>query len=315
MSTLRTVTLNTGYDDHFTVHDMSWGGVGRSTAYRSVPSGKGISCARAALALGLPVRAYALIGEGDLPAYSGALALEGLEHHLVTIPGVTRHNLTLIDGTGQKVAAHFVAPGFTVEGPDAELPLLERLLDDIEPGDVVTLNGSTPTGLPDATWARFAREALGEGAQVIIDAQGAAFRKALAVPGLVAFKPNDEEILTLPGVADAEPESRIPLALEVLAATGVRIPLVSRGAKGVSFLRDGTCVTLSCPVDEPVQSVMAGDAFVAGMVWGLLRGQPEEDCLRHGLAAAAAHVAGLTGEALGTRAIANLDRITSDSAE
>ncbi|MGV8845167.1 1-phosphofructokinase family hexose kinase [Tessaracoccus sp.] len=309
MPTLRTVTLNTGYDDYFTVHDLSWGGVGRSTGFRSVPSGKGISCARAAHALGVPVRAYALIGQGDLPEYSGRLALEGLDHHLVAVPGVTRHNLTLIDGSGHEVAAHFMAPGFTVDGPETVEPLVQRLLHDIEPGDVVTLNGSTPAGLPEDTWARFAREALGQGARVIVDAQGAAFREAMSVPGILAFKPNDEEILALPRVADAAPESRTAVGLAVLAGTGVQIPLVSRGAQGVSFLRDGQVVTLSCPVADPVQSVMAGDTFVAGLAWGLLGGASDDDCLRHALAAAAAHVAGLSGEALRTRALANLARI------
>ncbi len=309
MPTLRTVTLNTGYDDHFTVHDLSWGGVGRSTAFRSIPSGKGISCARAALALGLPVRAYALVGDDDLEDYSGRLTDEGLRHSLVSVEGATRHNLTLVDGSGQRVAAHFVSPGFSLDGPFPATRLMQRLLEAIEPGDIVTLNGSLPTGLPHDTWACFAREAIGRGAHVIVDAQAGAFRQALTVPGVTAFKPNDEEILALTGVADAVPESRVAVGLAALATTGVRIPLVSRGEQGVSFLRDGEVVTLSCPVADPVQSVMAGDAFVAGLVWGVMEDASQEDCIRRGLAAAAAHVAGLSGEALRTRALDNLARI------
>lgn len=309
MPTLRTVTLNTGYDDYFTIHDMSWGGVGRSTGFRSVPSGKGISCARAAHALGLPVRAYALVGDADLEDYSGRLTTEGLHHSLVSVEGTTRHNLTLVDGSGQHVAAHFVSPGFTLDEPFPASRLLQRLLEAIEPGDIVTLNGSIPMGLPHDIWVCFAREALGLGARVIVDAQGEAFRQALTVSGVTAFKPNDEEILALSDVADAAPESRMAVGLAALANTGVRIPLVSRGEQGVSFLRDGQVVTLSCPVADPVQSVMAGDTFVAGLAWGLLGGASDEDCLRHALAAAAAHVAGLSGEALRTRALDNLARI------
>lgn len=309
MPTLRTVTLNTGYDDYFIIHDLSWGGVGRSTGFRSVPSGKGISCARAAHALGLPVRAYALVGDADLEDYSGRLTTEGLHHSFISVEGTTRHNLTLVDGSGQRVAAHFVAPGYTLEDTHSADRLLQVLLDTIEQDDIVTLNGSLPAGLPHDTWARFAREALRRGAHVIVDAQGEAFRQALSVPGVTAFKPNDEEILALPAVADAAPESRMAVGLAALAHTGVRIPLVSRGERGVSFLRDGQVVTLSCPVADPVQSVMAGDTFVAGLAWGLLGGASDEDCLRHALAAAAAHVAGLSGEALRTRALDNLARI------
>lgn len=307
MATLRTVTLNTGYDDYYTISDLTWGGLGRMHAFRSVCSGKGVSCARTAVALGLPVTAYALVGDRDLGHYSAKLANEGIDHHLVGVDGTTRHNLTLVDGTGKQVAAHFVAAGYALE-PAAVEPLVARVLADVEPDDVVTLNGSTPTGLPDATWAELARAVIARGARVIIDAQGAAFRAALAVEDVTAFKPNDDEIAALPGIADAAPGDRVPLALEQLAATGTRLPLVSLGARGVAHLVDGRVIRSWCDVPDPVQSVMAGDAFVAGLAGGLLAGADPRGCLRRGLAAAAAHVAGLEGAALGRRAVENLAR-------
>lgn len=306
MGTLRTVTLNTGYDDYYTVTGMNWGGLGRMLAFRSVCSGKGVSCGRAALALGLPVKGYALVGAEDLGHYSAQLAAEGLDHHLLAVPGSTRHNLTLVDGEGRQVAAHFVAGGFELDGPDDVAPLFSQVLADLQPGDVVTLNGSTPSGLADDTWAGLARACLARGARVVVDAQQAAFRAALAVPGLTAFKPNDDEIAALPGVAEAAPEERVGLALRQLAATGVRIPLVSLGARGVAVLRGDEVVTLACPVENPIQSVMAGDAFVAGLAWGLLEDADDEECVRRALATAAAHVAGLGGPALRERAEANL---------
>ncbi|NHB84848.1 hypothetical protein G7085_10205 [Tessaracoccus sp. HDW20] len=54
---------------------------------------------------------------------------------------------------------------------------------------------------------------------------------------------------------------------------------------------------------------MAGDAFVAGLVRGALASDDRLDWVRHGLAAAAAHVAGLTGDALLRRADANLAEV------
>ncbi len=77
----------------------------------------------------------------------------------------------------------------------------------------------------------------------------------------------------------------------------------------MSFLHNDEEVMLLCPVEVPMQSVMAGDAFVAGLAWGLLGDESDEDCIRRGLAAAAAHVAGLSGDALRTRAVENLDCI------
>ncbi len=360
MRTLRTVTLNTGYDDHFTVGDPVWGGVAPMHSFRSVCSGKGISCARAATALGVPNVAYALVGGEDKPDYSRRLTEEGIVHRLISVPGATRHNLTLVDAAGEKVAAHFVAQGFTLDGSDDVAPLVDTLLGDVRPGDLVTLNGSVPTGLPASTWADLARAVIERGAEVIVDAQQQALVEALEVEGVLAFKPNDEEILAIPGVAAADPDDRVAVALEALRAAGVRLPMVSLGARGVAYLpgpsihladqeaeataphprgtrdstphptaqdtetaaphprgtRDSTPHTrgtrgqeiASLPVERPVQSVMAGDSFVAGLAWGRFASDEPTQWLRHALAAAAAHVAGLTGTDLGARARENLAR-------
>lgn len=312
MGTLRTVTLNTGFDDYYTVSGLTWGGLGRMHGFRSVCSGKGISCARTALALGVPTTAYALIGSDDADGYSARLTNEGMDHFLVPVPGATRHNLTLLDATGDKVGAHFVAKGFTLDGPAEVALLIDRVLADVVPGDVVTLNGSTPTGLPDGTWAGLAAGCLERGAKVIVDAQQAAFRSALEVGGVTAFKPNDDEILALAGIEGLPVDRRVPAALDALAAAGTAIPLVSLGSRGVATLRDGVPVRMWCPVDAPVQSVMAGDAFVAGLAQGLLAGEDPDACITSALAAAAAHVAGLEGSALRVQAERNVAAVRSE---
>ena len=213
MAVLRTVTLNTGYDDYFTVSGLAWGGVGAMHDFRSVCSGKGISCARTAVALGLDTVAYALIGADDQPDYSARLTAEGIAHTLV------------------------------------------------------------------------------------------------AVPGVLAFKPNDDEILALPAVAAADPADRVRVALDAFAAAGARLPLVSLGAHGVAFLDGARLVRAACHVERPVQSVMAGDALVAGLAWGVLGGDEPTGWVRQGLAAAAAHVAGHRGPDFGEAARANLPRV------
>ena len=308
MSVLRTVTLNTGYDDYYTVSGLDWGGVGSMHAYRSVCSGKGISCARAARALGLDTVAYGLIGRGDEPDFTARLEAEGLAHAMAPVPGRARHNLSLIDGEGERVAAHFVAAGYTLDEEDIA-PLTERLLGDIVPGDLVTLNGSLPGGLPASTWADLALAARARGAEVIIDAQKLALTAALGVGGLLAFKPNETEVLAIPAVADAPEAERLRVALRLFERAGATLPLVSLGADGVAVLIDDEALHGSCPVERPVQSVMAGDTFVAGLAWGRLASADRRDWVRHALAAAAAHVAGNEGADLLPAARDNLARV------
>lgn len=308
MRTLRTVTMNTGYDDYYSVSGLSWGGRGTQHRFESVCSGKGISCARTATALAIPHVAYGLIGEHDHDDFSRRLADEHIEHRLFRVPGTARHNLTLVDATGEKVAAHFMAAGYSFDSPLVVAPMVETVLAETRPGDIVTLNGSTSKGLASETWAALAAGLIERGADVIVDAQNEALMDALEVRGVLAFKPNDDEIMAIPAVAEAY--DHVGAALDLFRSAGARIPLVSLGADGVQYLDEaGQRIHATCRVEAPIQSVMAGDAFVAGFVWGVMSSQDQQEWVRHGLAAAAAHVAGLTGDGLLARAKANLSEV------
>lgn len=308
---LHTVTLSPGFDDYYTVTGLAWGGVGAMEAYRSVPSGKGVSCARAAVALGVPTVAHVAVGQVGADDYAARLDGEQIVHRLTVVPGSIRHNLTLVDGTGERVAAHFMGERLRIDDESSLGRLLDGVLAEVTEGDLVSLNGSLAQGLPDDTWARLATACLERGASVIVDAQGAALRACLEVRGVTAFKPNDDEITALPGLADLPSDERVSAALSLFADAGAEIPLVSLGARGVAVLRRGEPTVLTCPVERAVQSVMAGDTFVAGLAWGLMGGAEGEDAVRHGLAAAAAHVEGLEGEALRSRAEDLLRAITA----
>ncbi|NHB84847.1 hypothetical protein G7085_10200 [Tessaracoccus sp. HDW20] len=247
---LRTVTMNTGYDDYYTVSGLDWGGRGTQHRFESVCSGKGISCARTATALGIPLIAYGLIGRDDHDTFSARLTAEHIPHHLFKVPGTARHNLTLVDATGERVAAHFMAAGYDFDSAGVVDPMVDAVLADTAADDIVTLNGSTCTGLPTSTWADLASGLIAQGVRVVVDAQGAALIEALKVPGVLAFKPNDDEIMAIPEVAASE--DPVGTALGMFRAAGATLPLVSLGGEGVAFLDEaGRRVHGSCHVEAP----------------------------------------------------------------
>lgn len=285
MPTLRTVTLNSGFDDSFEVSGVAWGGVERVRGFASLPSGKGVNQARTARELGVAAHAYSLVGAQDLDAFSDALEAEGIEHRLVAVPGRTRHNLTLL--AGDEVAAHMVAEGFRLPDASPVRELIGLAADECRPGDVVSCNGSVPTGAPASVWAEAAARLRRAGAVVALDAQGEAMVQALQTGSVDLATPNEHEISALPGADGAAS------ALRVMADYGVRFPVVTMGSRGAMFLSDGGLVRAECPVARPRQAVGAGDAFLAGMCAALLGGVEALPVLvSAGLAAAARHVGG-----------------------
>ncbi len=285
---VRTVTFNTGFDDHYLVDGVTWGGVEKARAFHSQPSGKGVFVARRVAQCGAPAHAYYLIGQREQAEHVAGVEASGVVVHSVPVPGRTRHNLTLL--TPGRVAAHMVSPGYELDSPEAPEELLSAVIADADPGDVVTLNGSVPAVVAPEALAEAVHALLAKGARVISDNQGPYLAATVGTGGLAAVKPNDEEVLALSALGPAE---GIGAALALLAGHGVGIPIVTLGADGVAFLDDGAEWRGGCRVDDPVLSVGAGDAFMGGLALGVLEGRPARDAVAWASACAAAHVAGV----------------------
>jgi fructose-1-phosphate kinase PfkB-like protein len=179
---IRTVTLNTGFDEVFAVSAVEPGGVTDVRSHVTLASGKGINAARTIAALGEPVKAYALIGRADQDRFRELLERDRVESSLIPIKASTRHNLTLLDESTGRPAAHVRAPGFTLDDPSPVEALTAGLTRDIQPGDRVILHGSAPQGLDARAWARIGKAAIERGAALLLDIYGEPLLHALELP-------------------------------------------------------------------------------------------------------------------------------------
>jgi sugar/nucleoside kinase (ribokinase family) len=127
-----------------------------------------------------------------------------------------------------------------------------------------------------AAQLRHARQA---GARVVFDVVAPAGRAlslddvAEVLPEVDYFVPNDDEAAALTGESD--PRRQAERLLELGAGT-VIVTLGERGLLAAS--RDGT-IELPAPRVELVEPSGAGDAFAAGLVYGLLQGWALRRCL------------------------------------
>lgn len=310
---IRTVTLNSGFDDTFHVTQIPWGGVSDVTFYSSVPSGKGVNVARTAAAVGAEVCAYAFVGEKDVDDFERRLALSGVIPRLVPVTGETRHNLTLFIEGASEMASHMVGRGFqTTTGNDVDR-LAKMLTNEVARGDIVTLSGSLPYGLSLNTWPRLADIVLKAGATLLVDLQGESLLRVLAQGGVYAATPNEQESYAL---LDNTPRSRskaIVAAVFRLKKWLVKEPMVTMGAEGVAFLTSEHASAehvsaLKCPVDLPRIAVGAGDAFLAGYAGALDRGESDQ-AIFWGLATSASHVAAVAVSDIGADSSVRLTKI------
>ncbi len=150
------------------------------------------------------------------------------------------------------------------------------------------LSGSVPPGLSQNVYAEIVR-ALGE-RQVILDTSGEGLRRALAAAPRV-IKPNVEELAELMGKPLGSPAAILDAGRELIRRHGIGTVVVSMGREGALFVEADTALWARPPQVEVVSTVGAGDAMVAGIVVGKLRGFALADTARLATAFAAAAIA------------------------
>ena len=306
-----TLTLNPAVDQTSRVARLEPGRVHRAFDTHLDPAGKGINVSRMAHRLGWPTIAFGFLAGDTGNIVERALRAEGVQHHLVRVPGQTRVNVTIVDGSGQ--ATSFFGAGPEVPA-DALASLDELLRFWLRAARVLVIAGSVPPGVPVRACADHVRAARGAGVKVFLDADGDVLREGLrAGPDLI--KPNvaeaerllDRRLPDEPAVIDAARE---------LAGRGIGVVVISMGARGAICASGGRTWRVRPPAVELRSTVGSGDAMVAGLAVSVARGDSLDSGLALGAAAGAATAAS-EGTALGTadeidrlRAQAEVEEIT-----
>lgn len=286
------VASSPSVDKLFEVERVEVGTIHRPLAFTQVPGGKGLNVARAAHSLGAEVRATGILAGHTGRWLEEALAAEGVQGVFAWSEGETRASLSVADRTDRGLTEFYergsdIGPGGWVR--------LETVVAELLPGAAwVTLSGNLPVGAPDDGYAGLIAASRSAGARVALDARDEALARGVAArPDVV--KVNAEEAGGLLGRAVATMEDAGAAAREIrsrLEPEGAAI--VTRGAGGAMIATPEGSVLLGRLYARGPYPVGSGDAFLAGLVVGLERGEdwPAATGLALGAAAANAEMAG-----------------------
>ena len=258
-----TLTPNPGLDRTLQLDKLVRGSVNRAAGGRVDPGGKGINVSRALASHGIKTTAVVPLGGPDGSVLSELLAATGVTVRAVRVAGGTRTNVTVAEPDGTTTKLNEPGPELSA----AEIAeLVATVLDAATPGTWVVGCGSLPLGVPVTFYADLIAPLHARGAKVVIDSSGAAMRAVLAgtgdaLPDLI--KPNLEELMEAVG-------RRLPTlgavveAAQELRTRGVATVLTSLGADGAVLVGAAGAVYGEARVDQPLSTVGAGDALLAG---------------------------------------------------
>jgi len=259
--------------------------VNRAVTTLEGAAGKSINVAKVLKVLGEHPVATGFLGGDRGEFLRAALAEKDIESDFVTVSTRTRQCSTVIDESAG-THAELVEESRPVEPADFDklMAVIRRRMPECR---AVVMSGTIVTGVPVNLYFACAQLAETAGALCVVDAQGAALIEALkAKPGLV--KPNRSELAaTVNGQLKDDAEAM--RAMRELYERGAQRVVVTAG-KEPTLAFDGKIFwRVSSPRVKAVNPIGSGDAFTAGLVSRLGRGDDLGEACRWGAAAGAAN--------------------------
>ena len=286
-----TVTLNAAVDRTLVVPSLTLGHRHRAQEGVALAGGKGINVARALRALDVPILATGLVGGRNGDAIRDGVSEAALPFDFVEIQSPSRTSTAIVDpttGTQTEINEH----GPAVSPAEAH-EFSRRLSFLMQYATAVVFAGSLPTNLDESFLISPLRKAREEGLYTVVDAPPTVLKATLkAGPSLVS--PNQQEAESAVGFDFIEGEDFLR-GLHRLVELGAERACIT-SASGYSYLlgEDGV-ISSRAPRVEALSTIGSGDAYLAGLLAGLLhrRLSPVESLrLAAGCAAANAETLG-----------------------
>ena len=278
-----TITLNPALDRTLRVEKIQPDESNRIEKEQRYAGGKGIDVSRVLTTLGISNRALGFAGGFAGDELEGRLLNEGISYDFVRISGETRTNIIVNDmSTGMQTI-------FSASGPEIkpyELMKIILKVEKLEKPNIVTISGSLPPGVHPEIYRKIIEIAKNKEAKVILDTDGDALK--IGIQGLPdIIKANVHELSRLVDMRLITVDEIIRAAQSV-HKQGVRIVLVSMGAKGILLFSRKERYLASPPKVRVKNTIGAGDSAVAGFVYGLVMGKSLKKALIYAVAAGTA---------------------------
>lgn len=246
--------------------------------------GGGINVARFAQVLGVPSAAVFTTGGSTGARLAGLVATSGVRCTPIGIRGTTRENFTVNDRASGK-QFRFVLAGPSLDD-DEQTQCLAAVAQVAASARYIVASGSLPPGASPDFYQQVADVCAAAGVPLILDTSGGGLTHVTS--GVFLLKPSLRELRECSGRTLGTEEEQVQAARELIDRGVAQTVLVSLGAHGALLVTASESIRFPAVRVAAVSGVGAGDAMVAGLTVGLVRGWGLTRCVQLGIAAATA---------------------------
>ncbi len=243
--------------------------VNRATTTLEGAAGKAINVAKVLKALGEHPIATGFLGGNRGASLMALLEGKRIDLDFVTVTARTRECITVIDNSSCEQTELVEESRPVAEA--AYKKLLHLIRRRIHGCRAAVMSGTITPGGPVDFYNRCIQIARHAGALSVVDAQGAVLIESLqARPGLV--KPNSAELATTVG-RKLQTQSAVVRAMRELHERGSERVVVTAGREPALAFDGQRFWKIISPRIRAINPIGSGDAFTAGLVWRLVRGE------------------------------------------
>jgi len=267
-------------------HKLTLDAVNRALTTLDGAAGKSVNVAKVLKALGEHPVATGFLGGDRGEEVRRLMEAQSVELDFVPVASRTRQCITVFDRSAG-THTELVEEGRPVPATEYEklMGIIQRRVKGCR---AVVMSGTIPAGGPTDLYLRGAQLAHEAGAMSVLDAQGAALVRALgAGPGLV--KPNRPELAATVG-RELKDERELMSAMREIRERGAQRVVITAGKEPALAFDGRSFWRVQAPRIDALNPIGSGDAFTAGLVWRLLRGEDLGEACRWGSASGAANV-------------------------
>lgn len=270
-----TLSFNSSLDNTFYLPYLRFDDINRIEKSRIDAGGKGLNVARMLNVLGCRCKAITLLGGTNGKIIKKLLKEEGVPFSYVPIKGNTRSIFNFI--AGEKILRiNEPGPSISKKEKEAFLKLIYSLK--IKGGDIVSISGSVPPGIEKDIYRKIITKLKNKGAVVALDTDNELLKEGIkAKPHII--KPNLWELSRLSG-KKIKSVKELRKILNSLLIYGIPIILLTNGQKGAILFSRTHFLYGMPPSVKTVSTIGCGDTFLAGFLYGYIKGKSPEESLK-----------------------------------
>lgn len=264
------VTLNPLIEERYTISGFNTGGAYRDAERSFLAGGKGINVSRQLQKLGYESLNLSFLGGLAGKRLQSALDNEKLKLVSVRTESETRTGFSVLD-TANNTVTNCMGPAPEISEKE-KTEFVNKAKRAIQNASYLVCSGSSPCSITDTVFAELIAFANENDRTTILDSYGNSLKNALAAAPMFLHTNVQEAIDS--GLLRDSSESAVEEYFDALYRQGIKEIYLTNGADDCYVMQFGYAYKVKVPAVKTVSGIGSGDAFMAGIVFGL-----EEDLI------------------------------------